>query len=346
VNAPLLSVRDLCVRFDTADGQVHAVDEISFDVAPGETLGVVGESGSGKSACFQAILGLTRGRGRSHVSGSAKLDGVELIGAGERALRGVRGMGIGMVFQDPLSSLHPFFRIERQLVEAVRAHRRGVSRASARTVALEALEQVCLPDPAGVLRAYPHELSGGMRQRVMIAIAVVNHPRLVIADEPTTALDVTVQARILELLDDLRREHGTAIVLITHDLGVVAQGTDRTAVMYAGRIVEHASTRELFRGPQHPYTWGLLDSVPRIDEEETELTAIAGSPPSLVHPPPGCAFHPRCPYADGPEHWTDPPPLLPLGDPDEEHLVACVLAPEVRRRLRTASHPRAKEHQP
>jgi peptide/nickel transport system ATP-binding protein len=346
VSGPLLSVRDLRVSFDTPDGTVQAVNGLSYDLHAGQALGVVGESGSGKSVSFQAILGLTRGRRTVHVSGSAKFEGTELIGASESQLRRLRGASIGMVFQDPLASLHPFFRVERQLVEAIRVHRDSIRHGAARSLALEALDWVGLPDPLRALRAYPHELSGGMRQRVMIAMALINRPQLIIADEPTTALDVTVQARILGLLDRLRRETGAAIVLVTHDLGIVAQTTDRTAVMYAGRIVEQASTRSLFREPEHPYTWGLLRSMPRIDGPEGELIPIPGSPPSLLMVPSGCAFHPRCAYADGPEHRSVVPALRAAGEPD--HTVACLLEPAKRRRLRaefvagTAAAPSAR----
>jgi peptide/nickel transport system ATP-binding protein len=328
VSDALLSVRDLRVSFETPDGTVRAVDGISYDVRAGDALGIVGESGSGKSVSAQAVIGLTRGGRHSRISGSAIFEGAELIGASERRLRTLRGGSIAMIFQDPLSSLHPLFRIGTQLIEAIRVHRRDTSRNAARTEAVTLLERVGLRDPLRLLRAYPHELSGGMRQRVMIAMALSNRPRLLIADEPTTALDVTVQAQILDLLDDLRREFEMAVILISHDLGVVAQTTDRVAVMYAGRILESAPTRELFRSPEHPYTWGLLRSLPRADNDD-DLIPIPGLPPSLINVPSGCAFHPRCPYAQ-PDHAEIIPALrADTGD----HAVACLLSTGDRRAL-------------
>jgi peptide/nickel transport system ATP-binding protein len=326
----VLAVEDLRVTFETADGLLQAVDGISFAVAAGRTLGIVGESGSGKTVAALTLLGLTRGP-RTHVSGRVTLEGDELLSALPRRLRALRGAAVAMVFQDALTALHPQFRVGAQIAEAVRAHR-DVSRAAARARALELLGLVAMPDPARQLDAYPHELSGGMRQRALIAMALANEPRVLIADEPTTALDVTVQAQILSLLDRLRRELGMALVLITHDLGVVAEHADEVAVMYAGRIVEQAPTAELFAAPQHPYTWGLLTSIPRLDAPRgTELAPIPGRPPSLIHPPSGCHFHPRCPYVQE-EHRRVDPPLVPLpGAP--AHRVACLLAPEERRRI-------------
>jgi peptide/nickel transport system ATP-binding protein len=328
--APVLAVEDLRVAFETDDGLLRAVDGISFAVAPGRTLGIVGESGSGKTVAALTLLGLTRGP-RTRVSGRVTLDGEELLGAPPRRLRALRGAAIAMVFQDALSALHPQYRIGAQIAEAVRAHR-DVSRAAARARARELLELVAMPDPARRLDAYPHELSGGMRQRALIAMALANEPRVLIADEPTTALDVTVQAKILALLDRLRRELGMALVLITHDLGVVAEHADEIAVVYAGRIVEQASAAELFAAPQHPYTWGLLTSIPRLDAPRgTQLVPIAGRPPSLLHPPAGCRFHPRCPYVQE-EHRRLDPPLAPLPG-GSSHRAACLLAPEERRRI-------------
>ena len=328
--APLLEVEDLRVGFATADGVVQAVDGVSFSIARGRTLAIVGESGSGKTVTALTTTGLTLGP-RTQVSGRVVFEGEELLAAPPERLRRLRGDGIGVVFQDPLAALHPLFRIGRQLAEAVRAHR-DVSRAAARARALELLELVGLPDPARRIDAYPHELSGGMRQRVTIAMALANEPRLLIADEPTTALDVTVQKQILELIDRLRRELDMAVLLITHDLGIVAETADEVAVMYGGRIVERATAAQLFAAPEHPYTWGLLTSIPRLDSPRgTELVGIPGRPPSLVHPPSGCRFHPRCPYAQ-PQHREIDPALGSVpGDPGHE--VACLLAADVRAQL-------------
>jgi len=325
-----LDVRDLRVAFDTDEGPLQAVDGVSFAVERGHTLGIVGESGSGKSVTALAVTGLLRGR-RVRSSGSALLEGEELLGAPAARLRELRGGSIALVFQDPLSALHPLRRVGSQLAEAVRAHR-DVPRGQARRRALELLELVRLRDPERRLDAYPHELSGGMRQRVMIAMALANEPRVLIADEPTTALDVTVQAQILALLRRLQQELGMALVLISHDLGVVAEMADEIAVMYAGRIVERAPAARLFAAPQHPYTWGLLTSTPRLDAPRgAALVPIPGRPPSLVHPPPGCRFHPRCAYAREEHRRVDPP--LARVDGGAEHEVACLLSAEERRRL-------------
>jgi peptide/nickel transport system ATP-binding protein len=327
----LLEVRDLRVHFATDDGLVRAVDGVSFAVEPGRTLGVVGESGSGKTVAALSVMGLTRDA-TARISGEVRFDGRDLLSLPDDEIRRVRGRDIGMVFQDPLSSLHPFYRVGRQLVEAVRVHRPEVSRAAARTRAVELLDMVGIPEPARRVDAYPHELSGGMRQRAMIAMALANQPRLLIADEPTTALDVTVQAQILELIGRLQAELGMALVLITHDLGVVAEIADHIAVMYAGRIVERAPAPVLFGGPEHPYTWGLLRSIPRLDAPRgEELQPIPGRPPSLINLPGGCSFHPRCPYVR-PRHREVDPQLAPVpGQP--EHEVACLLDPETRRGL-------------
>ena len=326
----LLRVEDLRVGFATDDGLVQAVDGVSFALARGRTLGIVGESGSGKSVAALTVMGLTRGR-RTRVEGRVLLDGEELLSAPAERLRALRGDAVAMIFQDPLSALHPLYRVGAQLVEAVRAHR-DVGRAEARTRALELLELVRLPEAARRIDAYPHELSGGMRQRAMIAMALANEPRLLIADEPTTALDVTVQAQILALLRTLRDELGMAMILISHDLGVVSETADEIAVMYAGRIVEQAPAERLFAAPQHPYTWGLLTSTPRIDAPRgAALVPIPGRPPSLIHPPSGCRFHPRCPYVRE-EHRRVDPPLEPVaGLPGQQ--VACLLPAEERRRL-------------
>jgi peptide/nickel transport system ATP-binding protein len=330
VTEPLLRVEDLRVEFPGEDGVVHAVDGVSYEVHSGRTLGIVGESGSGKTVSSLTTLGLTRRQG-ARISGRIMFEGKDLVALPEDELRRIRGNDIAMVFQDPLSSLHPLYKVGRQLTEAVHAHRE-VSKAKARERAVELLDLVGIPDPARRVDEYPHEFSGGMRQRVMIAMALANEPRLLIADEPTTALDVTVQAQILALMERLQRELGMAIVIITHDLGVIAEMADDIAVMYAGRIVETASAARVFAAPEHPYTWGLLKSIPRLDgPREADLVPIPGTPPSLVHPPSGCHFHPRCPYVQ-PEHTRIDPALEPVaGDPG--HHVACLLESDVRRRL-------------
>ncbi len=290
----LLAVEALSVRFDTPDGTVHAVSDLEFCVDAGRTLGIVGESGSGKSQSMLATLGLLATNGRA--SGSVRLDGDEMLGLAPAALNQVRGDRVSMIFQDPMTSLNPYRRIGAQLAEGFVFHR-GVSAADARRRAVEMLDAVHLPSAATRLRSYPHELSGGMRQRVMIAMALMCQPELLIADEPTTALDVTVQAQILALLAELRDEFGMAMILITHDLGVVAGTCDDVLVMYAGRAVESGSPDAIFHRQQHPYTRGLLESVPRVDTATGRLRAIAGQSPDLRAVPPGCAFAPRCPHA-------------------------------------------------
>ncbi|MEI7691128.1 MAG: ABC transporter ATP-binding protein [Actinomycetes bacterium] len=323
----LLTVKDLKVSFNTEDGVVHAVEGVSYEVESGKTLGIVGESGSGKTVGTLTIMGLTRAA-NTQISGQAIFDGEDLLSASEQQMRAIRGDEIAMIFQDPLSSLHPFFTIGAQLVEAIQVHNK-VSKAAARTRSAELLTMVGLSDARDRLSSYPHEFSGGMRQRVMIAMALANEPRLLIADEPTTALDVTVQAQILELIAELQAETGTAMIIITHDLGVVAEVADEIAVMYAGRIVEQASAAELFANPQHPYTRGLLASIPRLDRDRSSgLDPIAGRPPSLIAPPSGCAFHPRCPRAFD-RCPAELPPLEPAAA-GSEHLVACLLSPEER----------------
>jgi peptide/nickel transport system ATP-binding protein len=329
--SPLLDVRDLEVHFATDDGIVKAVDGVSFSVEPGRVLGIVGESGSGKSVSCLTIMGLTRAANAA-ISGEARFGERDLLALPEDELREIRGEEIGMVFQDPLSSLHPFYKVGRQLVEAIRVHHHDVSRAAARQRAVELLGMVGIPDPGRRVDAYPHEFSGGMRQRAMIAMALANEPKLLIADEPTTALDVTVQAQILELIARLKDELGMAVIVITHDLGVVAETADDIAVMYAGRIVERAPTRTVFRAPEHPYTWGLLRSIPRLDApRDSPLVPIPGRPPSLIHLPGGCSFHPRCAYVRERHKQVDPP-LRPVPD-DPAHQVACLLDAETRRRL-------------
>jgi peptide/nickel transport system ATP-binding protein len=338
----LLEVRDLAVRFETEDGVVRAVDGVSYSVDPGRALGIVGESGSGKSVANLTVLGLTRAP-NARFAGEVRFEGRDLLTMSDEELRAVRGKDIAMIFQDPLTSLHPFYRVGDQLAEAVRAHNR-VSRSAARERAREMLELVGIPEARGRLDSYPHEFSGGMRQRAMIAMGLINEPRLLIADEPTTALDVTVQAQILELIGRLQHETGTAVIMITHDLGVVAEMTDEIAVMYAGRVVEHAATRELFASPEHPYTWGLLRSIPRLDTpRDAALVPIEGRPPSLINRPSGCAFHPRCPFVRE-SHKRIDPALEPV-EGRAGHEVACLLSAGTRRELwRRLSEGQAPEH--
>jgi peptide/nickel transport system ATP-binding protein len=326
----LLEVEDLRVQFATDDGVVHAVDGISYSVDTHKTLGIVGESGSGKTVSSLTTMGLTRSR-TTRISGRIVFEGRELLQASGEDLRQIRGNDIAMIFQDPLSSLHPFYKVGAQLVEAVRTHQK-VSRAAGRDRAIELLELVGIPDPRRRVDEYPHEFSGGMRQRAMIAMALANEPKLLIADEPTTALDVTVQAQILALLSDLQHRLGMAIVIITHDLGVVAEIADEIAVMYAGRIVERGTTAEIFGAPEHPYTWGLLKSIPRLDSPRgEELVPISGRPPSLIHRPSGCHFNPRCPYAQAAHKRVDP--RLETIEPGKGHAVACLLEHPVRQRI-------------
>jgi peptide/nickel transport system ATP-binding protein len=328
--SPLLEVDDLQVHFDTEDGVVKAVDGVSFSVDRGKVLGIVGESGSGKSVSMLTVMGLSRSK-NARISGAARFDGQDLLGASSEDLRDLRGSDIAMIFQDPLSSLHPFYKVGKQLVEAVQAHK-YMSRQQAKERAIEYLGMVGIPDPRRRFDNYPHEFSGGMRQRAMIAMALINEPRLLIADEPTTALDVTVQAQILDLIARLQNELDMAVILITHDLGVVAEVTDTIAVMYAGRIVEVADKRDIFRAPEHPYTWGLLQSIPRLNRPRDEpLVPIPGRPPSLITLPTGCNFHTRCPYVR-PRHREVDPMLEPVPD-DAGHKVACLLTADTRRRL-------------
>jgi peptide/nickel transport system ATP-binding protein len=295
VTEPLLSVDELHVSFATEEGVVEAVDGVSFDLAPGEVLAVVGESGSGKSVTAMTLMGLTRSP-NARFDGTATYKGTELIGASEDELRRVRGAEIAMIFQDPMTSLNPVQRIGRQIVEQIQEHE-GLPDQQARERTVELLERVGIPRARERVDNYPHEFSGGMRQRVMIALALSCSPSILIADEPTTALDVTIQAQILQRMRDLREETGAAVILVTHDLGVVADIADRIAVMYAGRIVEEGTLDQIFYDPQHPYTWGLLGSITRVDKPRPErLPAIAGLPPSLADRPTGCHFRPRCPH--------------------------------------------------
>ncbi|GAA1275164.1 peptide ABC transporter ATP-binding protein [Planotetraspora silvatica] len=330
---PFLSVRDLSVRFSTEDGVVHAVDGLSFDVEKGTTLGIVGESGSGKSVTNLTILGL-HDPAHTEIDGEIWLEGQELVGADASALEKLRGNRVAMIFQDPLTSLSPFHTIGRQIGEVYRKHK-GASKKEARDRAIEMLERVGIPQPATRVDHYPHEFSGGMRQRAMIAMALVCDPDLLIADEPTTALDVTVQAQILDLLKDLQEQFGTTIILITHDLGVVANTADNVLVMYAGRAAERGTVREVLSKPSHPYTWGLLSSMPRLTSSvDVPLTPVRGAPPSLLNPPAGCAFHPRCdfPQLVGSDLcFTQRPDI----SPENGHGDACYLTLQQKRDIRT-----------
>jgi peptide/nickel transport system ATP-binding protein len=324
----LLEVNDLKTYFRTDDGMVKAVDGVSFKVEKGKTLGIVGESGSGKSVTCLTIMGLNAKK-NTITSGEALFKGEDLIKMGSRRLRDIRGNDIAMIFQDPMTSLNPVHSIGRQLVEAIQLHR-DVSKRQAKARALELLGAVGIPRPDRRFDDYPHQFSGGMRQRVMIAMALVNDPDLLIADEPTTALDVTTQAQILELMDRLQREFGSAIIMITHDLGVIAEIADEVVVMYAARVAEKGSVDQLFKRPHHPYTWGLLGSLPRLDADLDRLVQIQGQPPSLLNPPRGCRFNPRCPYVMSVCKQKEPP-LLPIpGEPD--HLQACHLDEETKDR--------------
>jgi peptide/nickel transport system ATP-binding protein/oligopeptide transport system ATP-binding protein len=325
----LVKVDDLRVGFATEDGVVQAVDGISFELAAGEILAIVGESGCGKSVTAQTLTGLTRAP-NARITGSVTYCGRELNGLDDDQLRGVRGEEIAMVFQDPMSSLNPVYRVGDQITEMIRAHR-DVSTTEARDRAVDLLASVGIPNPERRVRSYPHEFSGGMRQRVMIAMALSLEPKVLIADEPTTALDVTVQAQILRLIDHLNRGRDLAVILITHDLGVVAEVADRVLVMYAGQIVEDATLDEIFYDPQHPYTWGLLGSLTRLDQPRTaRLAQIAGQPPSLLAPPSGCRFAPRCPHVF--EKCDELPSLEPRAG--GTHLDRCWLDPMQKKALR------------
>jgi peptide/nickel transport system ATP-binding protein len=292
-----LSVRDLVVHFPTIDGIVKATEGLSYDLERGKTLGIVGESGSGKSVSSSAILGLHRDTS-ARVSGEILLEGTDLLKISNEAMRKKRGREVAMIFQDPLSAMHPYYTVGNQIAEAYTVHH-DVSRKAARNRAIEMLDRVGIPQPDRRVDDYPHQFSGGMRQRAMIAMALINNPGLLIADEPTTALDVTVQAQILDLLQDLQREFNSAIIMITHDLGVVAEMADDVLVMYAGRAVEYGPTKEILVHPEMPYTWGLLSSVPDVQgDPDAKLIPIRGNPPSLLNPPTGCPFHPRCDHRD------------------------------------------------
>src|SRR6187431_738782 len=290
----LLEVKDLKVQFATEDGVVNAVDGVSFTLDRGQVLGIVGESGSGKSVTSMTMLGLTRGV-NARFEGEVNYKGRDLLGMSEDELQTVRGNEIAMIFQDPMTAMNPVYRVGDQIAEGLRAHNPQMNKAQGRARGIELLRAVGIPNPESRVDDHPHNFSGGMRQRAMIAMALANNPDLLIADEPTTALDVTVQAQILDLILDLQAEFDSAVMLITHDLGVVAEVADDILVMYAGRGVEYGPATEVFSAPAHPYTWGLLESVPRFDKgRQGRLVPIPGSPPSLLAPPPGCPFHPRC----------------------------------------------------
>jgi oligopeptide/dipeptide ABC transporter ATP-binding protein len=330
-NGHLLDVEDLHVHFDTDDGVVKAVDGLSFAVEPGKTLGIVGESGSGKSVANMTILGLTRAA-NAEITGRISFEGEDLLELDDEGLQRVRGNDIAMIFQDPLTSLHPFYKVGKQMTEAVQAHRDS-SDAEARERCIDLLQLVGIPDAERRFGEYPHEFSGGMRQRAMIAMALTNDPKLLIADEPTTALDVTIQAQILRLIERLQSELGMAVIMITHDLGVIAEVADDVLVLYGGRAVEAGSLDEIFYDPQHPYTWGLLGSLTRTDRPRSadRLSQIAGQPPSLIAPPQGCHFRPRCPHEFPKCPQT---PGLEARSGSRTHLDRCWLAAEQKRELR------------
>jgi oligopeptide/dipeptide ABC transporter ATP-binding protein len=325
----LLEVKDLRVHFPTDDGIVKAVDGVSFTLEPGKTLGIVGESGSGKSVTCMTVMGLIGGSAR--ISGQAMFKGADLLKMHRDQLRAVRGKQIAMIFQDPLSSLHPYYKVGAQISEMILTHEK-VSKAEARKRSIELLKKVGIPRPERRIDDYPHQFSGGMRQRAMIAMALALDPAVLIADEPTTALDVTVQAQVLDLIKRLRDEFNTAVVMITHDLGVVADMADEVMVMYGGKPVEIADRRSTYYAPHHPYTWGLLQSIPSAGADHTgeRLRPIKGLPPSLIHLPSGCSFHPRCPYVFD-RCPREEPELLPDGDP--AHLSACHLPVEDKQRI-------------
>lgn len=325
---PFLVVEDLTVRFPTEDGLVQAVTDLSYTVDLGKTLGIVGESGSGKSVSSMAVLAL-HDRKSARIDGSIRIGGREIVGLSEAEMRPIRGNQAAMIFQDALAALHPFFKVGRQLVEAYRLHHPSASKKEAKARAIEMLDRVGIPEPQRRFDSYPHEFSGGMRQRAMIAMGLINDPSLLIADEPTTALDVTVQAQILDLLQDLQREFNSAIIMITHDLGVIAEMADDVLVMYGGRAVEYGKVTEILTHPEMPYTWGLLSSVPEVNSDpNARMIPIPGNPPSLLSPPSGCAFHPRCVHSHkvpGDLCATTLPELLP-GTRGTGHLKRCHLA--------------------
>jgi peptide/nickel transport system ATP-binding protein len=329
--APFLELRDLKIHFPTDDGLVKSVDGLSFSLERGKTLGIVGESGSGKSVTSLGILGLHNKR-NARVSGEIVLDGTDIVTASPETVRKMRGQKMAMIFQDPLSAMHPYYTVGVQIIEAYRVHN-NVSKQVARKHAIEMLNRVGIPQAARRVDDYPHQFSGGMRQRAMIAMALSCDPELLIADEPTTALDVTVQAQILDLMRDLQKEFNSALIIITHDLGVVAELADDVLVMYGGKGIEYGSALTTFEGPQHPYTWGLLGSMPRLDQGvSARLLPISGTPPSLINVPSGCAFHPRCAYEPltGGRGRSEVPELVDAG---AGHLVRCHLSVAERQRI-------------
>ena len=327
----LLEVEDLHVQFATEDGLVRAVDGVSFELERGKVLGIVGESGSGKSVTAMTLLGLTRGV-NAKFEGKIEYKGESLLRMSETELRRFRGNELAMIFQDPMTSLNPVYRVGAQICEAIRTHE-DVNKQTARNRAVQLLRQVGIPHPEERVDDYPHQFSGGMRQRAMIAMALSNNPDILIADEPTTALDVTIQAQIIELIDRLKDDFNSSVILITHDLGVVADIADDIAVMYAGRIVEYGTKRQVFYDPLHPYTWGLLGSIPRLDRDKPEkLASIAGAPPSLINLPQGCKFRPRCPHAFA--KCTEHPPLENRVGDSPPHTDRCWLTVDEKRNLR------------
>ena len=326
---PILSIRNLIVEFRTEDGVVHAVDDISYDVFPGETLGIVGESGSGKSVSTMSILGLIPQPPGRIASGTAIFKDKDLLKMRKRELRRFRGDEVAMVFQDPMTSLNPVLKVGYQLGEAIKTHYPKQKNDAVKERVIDLLRLVGVPNPETRYDQFPHEFSGGMRQRAMIAMSIANSPSLLIADEPTTALDVTIQAQVLEVLKRVQEETHAATILITHDLGIVAELCDRVIVMYGGKIVEHGDVHTIFQNPRHPYTIGLMDSLPKLTEDEEWLRPIPGQPPSLINRPPGCAFHPRCFLSQGRLRCREEvPPLRPTdGGPD--HTTACHFAEEL-----------------
>ena len=330
----LLEVSNLSVQFETPDGTVTAVNGLSFELERGQTVGIVGESGSGKSQTVLAMMGLLASNGRA--SGSARFDGQDLLSLSPKALNSIRGNRVAMIFQDPMTSLNPYLTVERQMTEVLELHK-GMTRAQARVRAVQALDAVKIPEAARRLGMYPHEFSGGMRQRVMIAMALLCEPDVLIADEPTTALDVTVQAQIIALLRELQREHGTAIVMITHDLGVVAGLCDQVMVLYGGRVMEQGSAESIFYQPTHPYTVGLLGAIPRIGQDGSTLLAIPGAPPNMAHLPPGCPFSERCSWAE-PRCAGDRPTLISV--PEQAGVMrACHRSPDQIAHLTEGANP-------
>jgi oligopeptide transport system ATP-binding protein len=329
VPEPILSIRNLVVEFKTEDGIVHAVDDISYDVFPGETLGIVGESGSGKSVSTMSILGLIPQPPGRVASGTAMFKGQDLLKMKKRELRRFRGDEVAMVFQDPMTSLNPVLRVGYQLGEAIKTHYPKESDSHVKQRVIDLLRLVGVPNPDVRYTQYPHEFSGGMRQRAMIAMSIANSPSLLIADEPTTALDVTIQAQVLEVLKTVQAETDAATILITHDLGIVAELCERVLVMYAGKIVEHGDVHTIFQNPRHPYTIGLMDSLPKLTEDEEWLRPIPGQPPSLINRPSGCAFHPRCFLSQGRLRCREEVPPLRQTDRGEDHGSACHFAEEL-----------------